>query len=306
MDSTALAAALLLAVPLAVIASERVEPVESRLRTRLASFRGVMGVFAKELTTGEAIAIDADRRFPTASVIKVAVMVEAFHQVAEGRLTLDQEVALPEDAKVGGSGVLQRMHPGLRPTVRDLLDLMMTLSDNTATNLLVALVGTERVDARLGSQYGLKETLLFRPTFRGGHADVRPDLEKEFGLGMSTPREMASLVEKIARGEAVSPEASAEMFRILDAQLYADMLPRGLPEGTEVASKTGMDEEKLPGPDGINGQVRAAVGIVKGPKTRYVIAIFTRHVKDGRWSVDNEALVTGGEVSRVVYDHFNR
>lgn len=305
MDPAALLVGLILGLPLVVAASERGEPIEARLKARLQSFRGVMGVAAKDLRTGEEVLIDADRPFPTASLIKVAVMVEVFHQIAEGRLRRDQEVLLPEAAKVGGSGVLQRMHAGLKPTLMDLVDLMTTVSDNTATNLLVGLVGTQRVDARL-ADYGLKQTLLFRPTFRGGHADVRPDLEAEFGLGMSTPREMARLMERIARGEAVSPEASAEMLRILGAQLYADMIPRALPEGASVAHKTGMDEEKVPGPDGRLRHVRAAAGVVEGPRTRFVIAVFARQVEDTRWSVDNEALVTGGEVARLVYDHFSR
>ena len=123
---------------------------------------------------------------------------------------------------------------------------------------------------------------------------------------MSTPRDMARLMERIARGEAVSPDASAEMMKILGGQLYAEMIPRGLPEGVSVFHKTGMDEEKDRGPDGSPRQVRADVGIVDGPKARFVIAIFARQVEDPRWSVDNAAYVTGGEVARVVYDHFSR
>ncbi len=305
MDSTAFAALLLLGVPAVLMATEHAVPIEDRIRMRLASFRGVMGVAAKDLKTGEEVLIDADRTFPTASVIKVAVMVEVFHQIAEGRLRRDERLPLAEAAKVGGSGVLQRMQPGLAPSVMDLVDLMITVSDNTATNLLVERIGTQRVDERLAA-YGLKQTLLFRPTFRDGRADVLPDLEKEFGLGMSTPREMARLMEKIARGEAVNPEASAEMTRILGAQLYSDMIPRGMPEGVSVAHKTGMDEVRAAGPDGRPRQVRAAVGIVEGPKARFVIAIFARQVEDTRWSIDNEAHATGGEVERAIYDYYSR
>ncbi|HET7293869.1 MAG TPA: serine hydrolase [Vicinamibacteria bacterium] len=294
---------LALGVPLALWSADP-DPAQ-RVRGRLAGFRGVMGVAAKDLRTGEEILVDADRRFPTASVIKVAVMLEVFHRIAEGTLRADQEVALPEAAKVGGSGVLVRLHAGLRPTVMDLVDLMITVSDNTATNLLVELLGTAGIDARLAA-YGLKETLLFRPTFRDGRPDVRPDLEKEFGLGMSTPREMARLLERIARGEAVSPAASAEMVRILGAQLYGDMIPRGLPAGVSVAHKTGMDEEKVAGPGGRLRHIRADVGIVEGPQGRFVLAIFARQVEDTGWSVDNEALVTGGEIARIVYDRFSR
>jgi beta-lactamase class A len=287
------------------LAAAEPDAVTTRIHARLASFKGVMGVAAKELSTGEEVMIDADTHFPTASVIKVAVMLEVFHQIAEGKLSRDREVALPEAAKVGGSGVLQRLHPGLRPTVMDLVELMITLSDNTATNLLVELVGTQRVDDCLAA-YGLKDTLLFRPTFRDGHADVRPELEKEFGLGMSTPRDMVRLMEKIARGEAVSPEASAEMAKILGAQLYEEMIPRNLPAGVSVSHKTGMDEEKSAGRDGVLRQVRADVGIVEGPRTRFAIAIFARQIEDQRWSVDNAAYVSGGEIARLLYDHFSR
>jgi beta-lactamase class A len=305
MDASAISLLpLFIGVPLAALP---VEPagIAARIRARLASFEGIMGVAAKDLRTGEEVLVDADTRFPTASVIKVAVMLEVFHQIAEGRLSRDREVALPDAAKVGGTGVLGVLHGGLRLTVMDLVGLMIGVSDNTATNLLVELVGTQHVDARL-AEYGLKDTLLFRPTFRDGHADVHPDLEKEFGLGMSTPRDMALLMEKIARGEAVSPEASAEMAKILGAQLYAEMIPRGLPPEASVAHKTGMDEEKGAGPDGLRRHVRADVGIVEGPKTRFVVAIFARQVEDRRWSVDNDAYVTGGTIARMLYDHFSR
>src|SRR5688500_2639437 len=120
--------------------------LERRVAEALRSLRGTMGVAAKNLATGETVAVDADRPFPTASTIKVAVMVEVFHQIAEGRIRHDTAVVLRDEDKVGGSGVLKGMHGGLSLTVDDLLHLMMAISDNTATNLLVRLVGTARVD----------------------------------------------------------------------------------------------------------------------------------------------------------------
>ena len=282
-------------------------PVEARIRERLRRFEGVMGVAAVHLGTGETIAVEADRRFPTASAIKTAILVEAHHQIAAGRLRKDQEVTLAEDAKVGGSGVLHSMHAGSRWTVADLLYLMIALSDNTATNMLVGLVGTKNVVARMEA-LGLRETRLYRPTFRGGQADVFPEEEREYGLGSSTPRETARLMEAIARGTAVSREASAEMKALLGQQQDRDMIPRLLPtDGTvEFAGKSGTDEEKLPDASGRKGAIRVDSGIVTTKGGTYVIAIFTRRVKDGRWSVDNDALTTGAEVSRMVFDHFIR
>lgn len=279
--------------------------IERAIEERLIRFPGTLGVFALHLDTGEAVAVNADTRFPTASVIKVAVMVEAFHQVAEGRIRKDQLLTLAADAKVGGSGVLHGLRAGGQYSVADLLYLMIAVSDNTASNMLIDLLGTKNVDERMVG-YGLPQVRLYRATFRGGKPDVFPEEEKEFGLGSATPRQMAGLLERIARGKAVSPEASEQMVALLREQQDRDMIPRRLPEREDVvvASKSGTDSEKLPDAGGVEGAVRNDAAIVATPSGRYVIAIFTRRVRDTRWTVDNEALLTGAEISRMVYDHF--
>ena len=283
-------------------------PIEARIAARLSSFAGRMGVAAIHLDTGETIAVAADERFPTASAIKTAVMVEIFHQVAAGRIRNDQLVTLTDPVKVGGSGVLHSMRAGGQYSIGDLLYLMIALSDNTATNLLVDLVGARAVDDRM-VVYGLPHTRLYRPTFRGGHPDVFPEEEREYGLGSSTPREMARLMETIARGKAVSKEASEQMVALLGKQQDYDMIPRLLPTDDDTvtyAGKSGQDDEKLPDAAGVPGAVRVDSGIVTTASGRYVIAIFARRTKDARWTVDNDALVTGAEVSRMVFDHFTK
>jgi len=117
---------------------------------------------------------------------------------------------------------------------------------------------------------------------------------------------MARLMELIAEKKAVNPQASEQMLEILKRQRYVDMIPRALPAEAVVGNKTGQDEEKLAGADGVFRQVRADAAIVAGPKARYVVAILTRQVDDTRWSVDNDALVTGGAISRLIYDAFNK
>ena len=271
------------------------------------AFRGQMGVAAIDLRTGEAIAIGADARFPTASTIKTAVMIEAWQQAADGRLPMDTRIALRDGDKVGGSGILRGMAEGLSLTVADLVHLMIVLSDNTATNMLIERLGTARVNARLDS-YGLANTKLFRPTFRDGRPDVLPELEREFGLGMSTPREMARLMASIAEGKAVSRQASDAMLATLRRQQDRAMIPRHLPglgDNVQVGNKTGTDEEKHGGADGVKRHVRADAAIVTGTGINYVIAIYARQIEDTRWTVDNEALVTGARVSRMVFDYFS-
>jgi beta-lactamase class A len=281
--------------------------IEARIAARLSSFAGRMGVAAIHLDTGETIAVAADERFPTASAIKTAVMVEVFHRIAAGQIRKDQLLTLTDEVKVGGSGVLHSLRAGGQHSVVDLLFLMIALSDNTATNMLVALVGTRAVNDRMVA-YGLPRTRLYRPTFRGGQADVFPEEEREFGLGSSTPRETARLMETIARGKAVSKEVSEEMVALLGKQQNYDMIPRLLPLDDTVtyAGKSGQDDEKLADAAGVKGAIRVDSGIVTTPSGRYVLAIFARRAKDTRWTVDNDALATGAEVSRMVFDHFGK
>jgi beta-lactamase class A len=270
-------------------------------------FPGTMGIAVRNLDTGETIAVNGDVRFPTASLIKVAVLVEVYHQIAEGKLRRDTPVTLRDSDKVGDETVpLNMLHDGVQLTVADLANLMIAYSDNTATNLLVRLVGIANVDRRMAS-YGLASTKIFRPTFRDGHADVFPEEEKEFGLGMTTPREAARLMQLIAEGKIVSRAVCDEMLGILRKQQDRAMIPRSLPFERErilVANKTGWDEEKIPDAGGLKGDVRSDAAYVESPKARYVIAICARKVRDKSPGVDNRALVTGARLSRMVYDSF--
>jgi beta-lactamase class A len=282
-------------------------PIEQSLAAKIAAFHGEMGLYARNLDTGETIAVNADRRFPTASLIKVAVMAEVFRQIGEGKIRKDQVVVLHDADKAGDETIpLNMLHDGAPLTVADLLKFMIAYSDNTATNLLVGLAGTANVDALLDA-LGLRKTRLYRPTFRDGHADVLPDEEKEFGLGSTTPREAATLMALIAEGKVVSRAAGDEMLGLLAMQQDRAMIPRALPFATEeilVANKTGWDEEKRPDASGLKGDVRNDAAFVKAPKARYVVAICARRIRDKSPGVDSEALRVGGELSEMVYTHF--
>lgn len=296
------------ALVLAASAAPRPSGLQDALAAKIRGFRGEMGISVKNLDTGEELGVGADTRFPTASLVKIAVMIETYHRLADGTLRRDTAVTLRQEDKAGDESVpVNMLHPGISLTVPDLLHLMLAYSDNTATNLLVRLVGTANVDRRLES-YGITEMKLFRPTFRDGKADVFPELEREFGLGMTTPRAAARAMELVAQGRVVSRAACDEMLAILEQQFDRAMIPRALPfdrDRITVANKTGWDEEKLPDASGFKGDIRTDVAYVEGPKARYVIAICARRVKDKRPTVDNEALTTGAALSRMVYDAFN-
>src|SRR3984893_5681879 len=188
------------------------ESLDNRIKAELASFKGKVSLFAKNLDTGETYALGADDRVRTASTIKIAVMVEAFARVAEGKAKWSDELVLTKAARFSGSGVLQELADGLRLTLRDSVNLMMVVSDNTATNLVLDHLSTDAVNARMEA-LGFKQIRILRRVGSGGEskAGKEPD-NKRFGLGVSTPREMVMLLEKLERGEIVSPAVSKEMI----------------------------------------------------------------------------------------------
>jgi hypothetical protein len=299
---------LLAAAPTATPAPEP-DPLQPKIAKLAASFPGEMGVAVRDLATGREITVRGDTRFPTASLIKLAVLVEVYHRIQEGTLARDKTIEVTEADRAGDESVpLNMLHPGLRVTVMDLVNLMIAYSDNTATNLLVREVGAAAADKRMES-YGLKDTKIFRPTFRDGHADLLPELEREFGLGMITPREAARLMGLIADGKVVSRAACDEMLAILGNQFDRQMIPRSLPFEKEkifVANKPGWDEEKLADATGLKGEIRTDAAYVKGPRSRYTIAICTRKGRDKRPGADNPALVIGAAISRMVYDEMEK
>src|SRR5918999_1227910 len=182
--------------------------LDRRVRAEVAGFKGNVYLYAKNLDTGAVYDFGGDEPVRTASTIKVAVMVEAFARVAEGRAKWSDELVLTKAARYAGSGVLNELTDGLRLSLRDAVTLMMGLSDNTATNMVLDHLSTDAVNARMES-LGLRQTRIMRRVGGGGVSkEGQVEANKRFGLGRTTPREMATLVEKLERGEVVSREVS--------------------------------------------------------------------------------------------------
>ncbi|HET6184042.1 MAG TPA: serine hydrolase [Acetobacteraceae bacterium] len=208
------------------------------------SVNATWGIYIKCLETGEEVAIDADRQMDTMSVIKLPLMAEAFHQVAQGKFQLSDRVTLTDAAKRPGTGVIRSLDPGVALTVKDLLTLMVIVSDNTATDLIFDKVGGTEPVNRLMQEWGLNAT---RAT---GKADVwfqalraAPNAEAfhraaKTPFGLSSPHDIGRLLEKLEKGEAVSKEASAQMLQIMRGQVYNSRLPRYL-SGYRIPHKTG-------------------------------------------------------------------
>ncbi|MBI1746882.1 MAG: serine hydrolase [Acidobacteria bacterium] len=271
--------------------------LEADLRAMLPPSGGKMVLAAKNLKTGETVHVDSATRVKTASVIKLPIMVEVFYQVKEGRLKLDEPISFNDSDKVQGSGILQDLHGGLSLTLRDAVILMITLSDNSATNLVIDKVGIARVNDRMRS-LGLKETKLFKKVFVATSEPPSPE-SAAYGLAMTTPNDMIVLLEKIARGEILDQAACDQMMTILKKQRSRDAIPRYLGESTKdkpavvVANKTGSLND-----------VRNDVAIVLTPNGPYVMAIFCYDLKDTRWTADNEGTLAIAKAARRIVQHF--
>src|SRR5258705_782533 len=205
------------------------DSVDERVKADIASFKGKVSLFAKNLDTGEPYGLNADDSVRTASTIKIAVMVEAFARVAEGKAKWTDELVLTKEKKVSGSGVLQELSDGLHLTLRDGVNLMMLVSDNTATNLVLDVLTTDSVNARMEA-LGFKQIKILRKVGSGGDSMAGKEADnKKFGLGFATPREMVMLMERLERGEIINPATSKEKIELMKREKSRYAIRRALP-----------------------------------------------------------------------------
>lgn len=262
--------------------------LDEQVKTLAGTFKGKVSLFAKNLDTGETYAFNPDERVRTASTIKIAVMIEAFARVAEGKIKWTDKVVLTKEKKVSGSGILGELSDGLSLTLRDAVNLMMILSDNTATNLVLDVVTTDAVNARMES-LGFKNLKIMRKVGGGGESSAGKDPEnKKFGLGMATPREMVLVMEKLERGEIVSPAVSKEMIELMKREQGRNAIGRSL-WNVPLASKYGALD-----------RLRSAVGILYTKKGKIALAISCDEMPETMWSVDNPAYVLMSRLSEVI------
>ncbi len=270
--------------------------LQRHITARAAEFSGQFGMFARNLETGAEIGVNADAVMPTASVIKVAVLAELYRQVAAGTVSLDERREVTPDDWWGGSGVLKEFAPGLTPTVNDLARMMIIVSDNVATGMLVRLLGKDAINQSL-RKWGLaKMTLVWEMTLGD---DIR-------NYAVSTPRELARLMELIATDAIISPEACAAMRDHLSRQQYLDQIPRYLPYNP-YARYVGDDASmQIFNKTGFYTGVRADAAIVTSPACHFVIATMTEGSTDPSFRADHEGNLLNGAAAHLVYEAWRR
>lgn len=267
-------------------AAEKRQALWQKLQEELhgvdAQLDGVMGLAVKDLTSGETFFIHGDEIMPQASSIKIAVLANLYLQAQQGKLKLTDEYVVRKEDLVEGSDIMLGLTPGVtRLTLRDLATMMVAVSDNSATNVLIGRVGMDNVNAMLES-LGLHATRLRRQMM---------DL-KAAGEGrenVSTPREMMTLLETIYRGKLLNREMTADFMKMLSTHKESALL-QGLPDDAAAANKPGELEA-----------VRNDSGIVLVKNRPYILCVMTTYLKDEK---DGSAAIR--RIAALTYSYFDR
>ncbi len=246
---------------------------------------GVLGVAILDLTTGQKYFLHADEVLPTASSIKIAILAELYHQAQQGKIKLGDLYTLQSADLVSGSGIAGALTPGVtRLTLRDVAALMISVSDNSATNVIIDRIGMENVNALLDS-LGLTHTRLRRKMM-----DVKAAAEGRENI--ATPREMVTLLEALYRGKLLNKQLTDDFFTLLSVHKES-YIPRELPEDLRIANKPG----ELEG-------VRNDSGIIFTGTRPFVISVMTtylRREKDG-----GDAIVRIATAAYQMFDRLSR
>jgi beta-lactamase class A len=251
--------------------------------------RGVVGYAVVDIDSGDRISRRGDEKFPTASLIKVGVLVTVFDLVARGQLSMADPLTVLSIDQTGGTGVLQYFHNGATLTVRDATWLVSTVSDNTATNLLLDRINIRRMWAKMDS-LGLPNTRIHsKVNLR--NTSVAMDSSVKYGLGVTTPNEMARLFELLAQGRAVNREADSTLLFMLERNTAKFMMQR-FTGGARAAFK-----------DGETNQNRTECSLWY-LRRRVVACVMTRENSDESWRIDNEAQVAMGHMGAAIVRAF--
>lgn len=249
--------------------------------------KGVVGIYVKNLRTGKAAGYQADTVFPTASIVKVPILIGIMDKIEKGELDYQQELVYKDSLLYAGVDILGSFKSGEKIELGKVMMLMLTMSDNTASLWLQSLAGTGTRINELLDSLGLRDTRV------NSRTPGREDNRKQFGWGQTTPREMTTLMEKIYRGEVISKKASERMLRVLGRNFHDKNGISQVPPYVFVASKTGE----------VN-QSRNETILVMAPSGPYVYTINTKELQDQSWNASNEGWVLCRKLAALLWSYY--
>lgn len=283
-----LSGALFLCAAFSVQAQRTDKKMQAALQTMVNGYQGDIGVYVKNLRTGKVAMINADSIFPTASIVKVPIMLGIADRMNKGELAYDSLFTYKDSLLYEGSDILGSFKSGEKIALKKILMLMLTTSDNTASLWLQSIAGTgTRINTILDS-------LGFKDTRVNSRTPGRENNRTQYGWGQTTPREMGTLFEKIYRYEVFSKTSSERMLRLLGRNFWDENEAISvIPPTIEVFSKNGC----------VNAS-RSEAMIVNVPGNPFVFCIFTKNNKDTRWTGENEAWTMARKLAAWLYDYY--
>lgn len=266
--------------------------LEERIEAELKSYDGTMGLYIDDLK-GNVITRFPDEKFETASTIKVYILAALFDAIGQGKASLKDMLTCEERFWIDGSGILGSLEVGTTLSVKNVATLMIIVSDNIATNMLIDYLGIDNINACI-QKLGCKDTVLHNVL----------DFAKYHQLGTTTPRDYASMFVRIQNRTLVSPEASEQMWQILSQQHYNSMIVKSLPQF--YVDPDNYDEQLFwfASKSGSMNACRNDGGIITTPYGSYVIVMLNKDFSDKQYYPDHPATGFGSRVSRLIFDQY--
>ena len=262
--------------------------LQKQVQAHIQNFHGTIGVYIKNLENNTIVSINADTIFPTASMVKIPILIGIMDKLNTGELGYHQELTYRDSLLYAGVDILGSFKDTQRIELGKVMMLMLTMSDNTASLWLQTLAGKgTRINEILDS-------LGFNYTRINSRTAGREQNRSQFGWGQTTPKEMAIIMEKISKGEIINKERSAQMLRLLGRNYWDEYAISQIPSDVYVASKNGAVDES-----------RSEVMFVNGRGARYIYCVCTKNNVDQSWKNDNEAWVLSKKLSKLVWDYFS-
>jgi beta-lactamase class A len=262
--------------------------LEANLRDKITGFNGQIGIYVKNLRSGKEVFINADTVFPTASIVKVSILLGLMNRMEKKELDYDSEFVYKDSLLYEGSDILGSFKSGEKILLKKIMMLMLTTSDNTASLWLQSIAGT-------GTQInGLLDSLGFKDTRVNSRTSGRESNRGVYGWGQTTPAEIGRIFEMIYRNKIFSPAACERMMRCLGRNYWDENEAISeIPPYIEVFSKNGC----------VNA-VRSEVLLVNAPHNPYIFCVFTKNNKDISWTHDNEAWTLERKISTMLWHYF--
>jgi beta-lactamase class A len=262
--------------------------LESEIEKAIGGFNGNVGVYVKNLHNNKIVSINGDTVFPTASMVKVPILIGIMDKISKGELDYHQVLTYRDSLLYAGVDILGSFKDTEHIELGKVMMLMLTMSDNTASLWLQSLAGTGTRINQILDSLGLISTRV------NSRTPGRENNRSEYGWGQTTPREMATLFERISKGEIVNDQYSARMIRLLGRNFWDEQAISQVPADVFVASKNGAVNES-----------RSEVMFVSGRGSRYIFCVCTKNNKDQSWNNSNEAWVMTRKISKLVWNRFN-